>query len=112
LPAPEWQTQSDTAPRTATEQTLAAIWCDVLKRDRVGINDNFFELGGDSLSATRAIARVQQKLDVAVPLKAMFETPTLEELAKRIEVIGWAAMPDTGPLAAEAAAELEEGVLG
>ncbi|HEU0084715.1 MAG TPA: amino acid adenylation domain-containing protein, partial [Bradyrhizobium sp.] len=112
LPAPEWQTQSDTAPRTATEQTLAAIWCDVLKRDRVGINDNFFELGGDSLSATRAIARVQQQLDVAVPLKAMFETPTLEELAKRIEVIGWAAMPDTGPLAAEAAAELEEGVLG
>ncbi|MEN3375223.1 MAG: hypothetical protein V7604_578, partial [Hyphomicrobiales bacterium] len=112
LPAPEWQTQSDTAPRTATEQTLAAIWCDVLKRDRVGINDNFFELGGDSLSATRAIARVQQRLDVAVPLKAMFETPTLEELAKRIEVIGWAAMPDTGPLAAEAAAELEEGVLG
>jgi hypothetical protein len=41
----------------------------------------------------------------------MFETSTLEELAKRIEVIGWATMQDTGPLAAEAAAELEEGVL-
>jgi acyl carrier protein len=110
LPAPEWQTQSDAAPRTATEQALAAIWCDVLKHDRIGINDNFFELGGDSLSAIRAIACIQQQLQVAVPLKAMFETSTLEELAKRVEVIGWATQ-DTGPLAAEAAAELEEGVL-
>ena len=77
---------------------------------RVGVNDNFFELGGDSLSAIRAIACIQRELQIAVPLKAMFETSTLEELAKRIEVIGWVTQV-TGPLAAEAAAELEEGVL-
>ncbi|WP_315760652.1 MULTISPECIES: phosphopantetheine-binding protein, partial [unclassified Bradyrhizobium] len=96
------------APRNATEAALAAIWREVLKRERVSVTDNFFELGGDSLSATRAIARVQRELQVALPLKAMFETTTLGQLADRIEVLGWA---NAGPLAVEAEAELEEGII-
>jgi acyl carrier protein len=96
------------APRNATEQVLAAIWRDVLKLERVSVNDNFFELGGDSLLATRAIARVQQELLVAVPLRAMFETTTLGEFADRVEVFGWV---NAAPLAAEAEASLEEGII-
>jgi acyl carrier protein len=80
----------------------------VLKRDRVGVNDNFFALGGDSLSATRVIARVQQEVLVAVPLKAMFEATTLGELADRVGILGWV---NAAPLAAEADASLEEGVI-
>jgi acyl carrier protein len=96
------------APRNATEQALAAIWCDVLKRERVSITDNFFELGGDSLLATRATARVQQELLVAVPLRAMFETTTLAELADRVETLVWV---NAAPLAAEAEVRLEEGLI-
>ena len=76
--------------------------------DRVGVNDNFFALGGDSLSATRAIARVQQELQVDVPLKAMFEATTLGELSDRIGLLGWV---NAAPLAAEAEASLEEGII-
>jgi amino acid adenylation domain-containing protein len=110
LPAPDWQGSREAyiAPRNATEQALAAIWCEVLKREHVSVTDNFFELGGDSLSATRAIARVQQELLIAVPLRAMFETATLGEFAERIEVLGWVK---AAPLAADAEASLEEGII-
>ncbi|MGY3450250.1 amino acid adenylation domain-containing protein [Bradyrhizobium sp. USDA 4353] len=110
LPAPEWQGSAETmvAPRTATEATLAAIWRDVLKREQVGVTDNFFALGGDSLSATRAIARTQKELKLNVPLKAMFEAQTLAALAERLDVLGWANVPQ--PSSREDA-ELEEGVI-
>jgi len=80
----------------------------VLKLDRVSINDNFFALGGDSLSATRAIARVQKDLLITLPLKAMFETATLGELADRAGLLDWAA---TAPIAADADASFEEGII-
>ena len=109
LPAPDWHGAGELiAPRNATEQALAAIWRDVLKLDRVSVNDNFFALGGDSLSATRAIARVQQELDIIVPLRAMFETTTLGEFADRITLLGWVS---TAPMAADTEAGLEEGVI-
>jgi acyl-coenzyme A synthetase/AMP-(fatty) acid ligase/acyl carrier protein len=109
LPALDRRGASDSiAPRTATEHALAAIWRDVLKLDRVGVNDNFFALGGDSLSATRVVARVQQELLVAVPLRAMFETMTLGELADRVGILGWV---NALPLAAEAEASVEEGII-
>ncbi|MEH2536065.1 amino acid adenylation domain-containing protein/non-ribosomal peptide synthase protein (TIGR01720 family) [Bradyrhizobium sp. AZCC 1588] len=109
LPAPDWHGSGDAvAPRNPTEQALAAIWRDVLKLDRISVNDNFFALGGDSLSATRAIARVQQELQVDVPLKAMFEATTLGELSDRIGLLGWV---NAAPLAAEAEASLEEGII-
>ncbi|MGH8350079.1 MAG: non-ribosomal peptide synthase/polyketide synthase, partial [Pseudomonas sp.] len=69
------------APRNDLEQTLADIWAEVLKVERVGVRDNFFELGGHSLLATQIASRVQKTLQRDVPLRAMFECSTVEELA-------------------------------
>ncbi|TFY89458.1 amino acid adenylation domain-containing protein [Pseudomonas nabeulensis] len=73
------------APRTELETTLAAIWAEVLKVERVGVQDNFFELGGHSLLATQIASRVQKTLQRDVPLRAMFECSTVAELAEYIE---------------------------
>ncbi|WP_405125542.1 non-ribosomal peptide synthetase [Pseudomonas marginalis] len=73
------------APRNELENTLAAIWAEVLKVDRVGVQDNFFELGGHSLLATQIASRVQKTLQRDVPLRAMFECSTVAELAEYIE---------------------------
>ncbi|MGY2168118.1 non-ribosomal peptide synthetase [Pseudomonas gingeri] len=73
------------APRNELEHTLAAIWAEVLKVERVGVLDNFFELGGHSLLATQIASRVQKTLQRNVPLRAMFECSTVEELAGYIE---------------------------
>ncbi|MBT1263221.1 non-ribosomal peptide synthetase [Pseudomonas sp. VS40] len=72
------------APRNELETTLAAIWAEVLKVDRVGVEDNFFELGGHSLLATQIASRVQKTLQRDVPLRAMFECSTVAELAEYI----------------------------
>ena len=73
------------APRNALEETLAAIWAEVLKVERVGVQDNFFELGGHSLLATQIASRVQKTLQRDVPLRAMFECSTVAELAEYID---------------------------
>ncbi|MBT9300751.1 non-ribosomal peptide synthetase [Pseudomonas sp. TAE6080] len=73
------------APRSELEQTLATIWAEVLKVDKVGVQDNFFELGGHSLLATQIASRVQKALQRDVPLRAMFECSTVEELAAYID---------------------------
>ena len=73
------------APRNALEQTLADIWAQVLKVEQVGVQDNFFELGGHSLLATQIASRVQKTLQRNVPLRAMFECSTVEELAGYID---------------------------
>jgi len=77
--------QDYVAPRTELETTLAAIWAEVLKVERVGVQDNFFELGGHSLLATQIASRVQKTLQRDVPLRAMFECSTVAELAEYIE---------------------------
>ncbi|CAN2981489.1 MULTISPECIES: non-ribosomal peptide synthetase [Pseudomonas] len=77
--------QDYVAPRTELETTLAAIWAEVLKVERVGVQDNFFELGGHSLLATQIASRVQKTLQRDVPLRAMFECSTVAELAGYIE---------------------------
>ena len=79
------QSQDYAAPRNDLEQTLAAIWAQVLKVEKVGIRDNFFELGGHSLLATQIASRVQKTLQRDVPLRAMFECSTVEELAGYID---------------------------
>ncbi|MDG6403915.1 AMP-binding protein, partial [Pseudomonas quasicaspiana] len=79
------QSQAYVAPRNELEQTLADIWAEVLKVDQVGIHDNFFELGGHSLLATQIASRVQNALQRNVPLRAMFECSTVEQLAGYIE---------------------------
>ncbi|MFH0344255.1 MAG: amino acid adenylation domain-containing protein, partial [Chromatiales bacterium] len=86
LPAPEDSRRPDldalyVAPRTPTEETLAAIWAEVLKLDQVGIHDNFFDLGGHSLLAVQLISRVREQLDVDLPLRAIFEAPTVAALS-------------------------------
>ena len=69
------------APRTTAEANLAAIWAEVLGLDRVGVNDSFLELGGDSLSATQVITRVSLEFEVRVPLRLLFDAPTIAEMA-------------------------------
>ena len=77
--------QDYVAPRTELETTLAGIWAEVLKVERVGVQDNFFELGGHSLLATQIASRVQKTLQRDVPLRAMFECSTVAQLAEYIE---------------------------
>jgi acyl carrier protein len=69
------------APREPTEEKLAEIWAAVLRVDRVGIRDNFFELGGHSLLATQLISRVRSAFKIELPLRDLFKSPTVAELA-------------------------------
>ncbi len=88
LPAPEGSTESEftfVAPRTPIEELLAQIWADVLGFERVGIHNNFFELGGHSLLATQLMSRIRTTFGVEVPLRSLFEEPTIAELAKIVE---------------------------
>jgi amino acid adenylation domain-containing protein len=73
------------APRTVTEKLLAEIWAAVLKVGRVGLRDNFFELGGHSLLAVQAVSRMREALKKDIPLRTLFEAPTIGELAPRLE---------------------------
>src|SRR5580704_10387154 len=88
LPAPEQARDTAAAyvaPRTPLEETLAQIWRDVLRLDKVGVQDNFFALGGHSLLATQVVSRVRQAAGVELPLRHMFEWQTIAELALRVE---------------------------
>ncbi|HCF1766857.1 TPA: non-ribosomal peptide synthetase, partial [Pseudomonas aeruginosa] len=87
LPAPDASDsqQQYVAPATELERTLAAIWADVLKLERVGMADNFFELGGHSLLATQVLVRVREQLGLEMALKELFEFPVLTDLARQLE---------------------------
>ncbi len=91
LPAPErarfGAEKTFTSPRTPVEEVLAGIWAQVLEIEPVGIHDNFFELGGHSLLATQVIYRVRSALQVELPLRCLFESPTIAGLAESIEAI-------------------------
>ncbi len=86
LPAPERSSDAEyEAPRSETEERLCAIFAEVLKADRVGIHDNYFELGGHSLLATRVVSRVRSEMGAELPLRTIFEAPTVAQLAAWIE---------------------------
>ncbi|MEH2331117.1 amino acid adenylation domain-containing protein [Nostoc sp.] len=73
------------APRTPIEELLAQIWAQVLKVEQVGIHDNFFEIGGHSLLATQVVSRIRNIFKVELPLRELFATATVAELAQSIE---------------------------
>jgi amino acid adenylation domain-containing protein len=86
LPAPTLErTRTPITPRTATETQIATIWSEVLGLESVGVEDNFFYLGGHSLMATRVLARLRSALGVELPLRALFETPTIAGLAEQLD---------------------------
>ncbi|WP_156763299.1 condensation domain-containing protein, partial [Mycobacterium scrofulaceum] len=84
LPAPEYAASGYRAPTNPTEEILAGIYAQVLGVDRVGIDQSFFDLGGDSISAMRLIAAVNTDLDEYLSVRAVFEAPTIAQLAPRI----------------------------
>lgn len=85
LPAPAAASAEAALPRTPVQEVLVGIWSQLLRRDRIGIDENFFELGGHSLLATQVFSRVRDYFHVALPLRYLFEGPTIAELALRIE---------------------------
>ncbi|HEX8320472.1 amino acid adenylation domain-containing protein [Longimicrobium sp.] len=86
------------APRTPVEEVLAGVWAEVLRVERVGADENFFELGGHSLLATRVVSRVRDVFGVEVPLRALFEGPTVAELGERVEEMRRAGQPPLPPI--------------
>ncbi|HRQ23950.1 MAG TPA: phosphopantetheine-binding protein, partial [Anaerolineales bacterium] len=90
LPAPTLPEQPAVdflAPETETEKTLARLWSDVLGVERIAANHDFFELGGHSLSAVRLFVRAREAFHLELPLSVIFETPTLADLAQRIDTL-------------------------
>ncbi|WP_156747937.1 non-ribosomal peptide synthetase, partial [Mycobacterium sp. 1465703.0] len=85
LPAPEYHgVDRYRAPANHTEEILADIYARVLGIERVGVDDSFFELGGDSLLAMRVVAAIKATLDADLSVRAVFETPTVAQLASLI----------------------------
>ncbi|HEX2207305.1 MAG TPA: amino acid adenylation domain-containing protein [Longimicrobium sp.] len=95
LPAPDAQPEGRAfaAPRTPREEALAEVWREVLGVERVGVEDDFFELGGHSLLATQVLSRVRREVGVELPLRALFEAPTVRALAERLEAATAADLP-------------------
>jgi len=97
LPAPALtrdEREEYVAPRSEVEQQLAAIWADVLGVDRVGVHDDFFALGGHSLMAAQLVARVTDTLQVGLPIRRLFDSPTVAGLAEHVETLQWALRPE------------------
>ncbi|MBN1481966.1 amino acid adenylation domain-containing protein [candidate division KSB1 bacterium] len=89
LPEPDMEafakSREYVAPRNETETQLAAIWQDILSLDRVGVTDSFFDLGGHSLMATQLVSRIRDAFGVELPLRDIFETPTIASLTLLVE---------------------------
>ncbi|MCD5421042.1 non-ribosomal peptide synthase/polyketide synthase [Rhodococcus pyridinivorans] len=88
LPAPTFEVQEFMPPRTPVEEIVAGVFAQVLGVPRVGRTDDFFALGGNSLVATQVVARLGDALDTTVPVRALFDAPTVEALAVRVEQFG------------------------
>ncbi|MEP6707581.1 MAG: amino acid adenylation domain-containing protein, partial [Pyrinomonadaceae bacterium] len=116
LPAPDLSAANKAyfvPPRTKDEKLLAGIWADVLRLEAVGVEDNFFELGGHSLLATQVISRILQTFQVQLPLRALFEAPTVTGLCQSIEAglqgAGTSLSPEIKPFSRNGSAPLSFG---
>jgi amino acid adenylation domain-containing protein/non-ribosomal peptide synthase protein (TIGR01720 family) len=88
LPAPERRSEGEYSARGRhVEEVVAGLFCELLLLQRVGAKDSFFELGGHSLLATRLVSQARRIFGVELPLRAVFEEPTVSALADRIEVL-------------------------
>ncbi|MBZ6453817.1 MAG: non-ribosomal peptide synthetase, partial [Paenibacillus polymyxa] len=101
LPAPEGSLQTGAdyvAPRTWVEVKLAQIWQDVLGLTQAGVKENFFEIGGHSLRATTLASKIHKELNKPLPLRSIFEAPTIEQLAvvlEQLDQVTYASIPVT-----------------
>ena len=98
------------APRTPLERDLVAIWCEVLGVQECGIEDSFFELGGNSLLTTRVMSEMKKRCGIDLPLRALFEEPTIAGLSSRVEPRE--GLPDTTGAADGAGATARSGANG
>ncbi|HYC89370.1 MAG TPA: amino acid adenylation domain-containing protein [Thermoanaerobaculia bacterium] len=105
LPVPDYgrAALADTfiAPRTDIEKGVASIWSEVLGVEKIGVYDSFFELGGHSLIATQLISRIRVMFDVELPLRKLFDQPTVEALALAVEAARTPAGVEVDALLAE-----------
>ncbi|MBI5032176.1 MAG: amino acid adenylation domain-containing protein [Chloroflexi bacterium] len=101
LPAPDLSHREGAgdwvAPRTPVEEQLVEIWTQVLGVEQIGVRDNFFDLGGHSLLATQLVSRVRKAFQIELPLRHIFESPTIAELAEHVEVAKRAATGIVAP---------------
>jgi acyl-coenzyme A synthetase/AMP-(fatty) acid ligase/acyl carrier protein len=113
LPAPEAGGGEDGVayepPQTPVQELLAGIWAEVLGVERVGLHDNFFRLGGHSLLATQVVLRVKEVFGADLPLRLIFELPTVAAIAEHVETLSWVASGAAPPVAA--GQPVEEGEL-
>ncbi|SDJ42953.1 amino acid adenylation domain-containing protein [Lentzea albidocapillata subsp. violacea] len=93
LPAPSFSGTSGRGPRTPQEEILAGLFAATLGLDSIGVDDNFFDLGGHSLLATRLVNRVRTALRAELPVRAVFEHPTVAGLAERVRTAGRSVHP-------------------
>jgi amino acid adenylation domain-containing protein len=86
-------------PSTPVEETIAALFGEVLGVERVGSEDSFFTLGGHSLTATQLVSRLRSTFEIDLPLKALFEAPAVTDLARKVEGVKALSSPAAGPIA-------------
>lgn len=98
LPAPETvRARAFVAPQNAEEENVAKIWQEVFHRERISTDENFFDLGGHSLMATQVISRIRERFRVELPIRTIFEHPTIAALAKVVTAGGDSNTPVGGP---------------
>ena len=95
--------EQQAAPQTETERTVARIWQELLGVPQLGIHDNFFDLGGYSLLATRIVSRTSDAFGIELPMRSLFEAPTISQFARVVDV-----RRETGSSAAKPTVGFEE----